>query len=158
MVFAPDGTLYLADYIAGKVHKLPGTDQPSGPVTLVVDNWRSVDGMALTKDNLLLYGNSNDNSVRVFDLQLGQFITGNTQGAPGTVSFTPTSNTSHRGDLATVGPDGCYYGSDYGQIVKVTKADGTCDLFGPNPTPCPACNSAITAQVCQMLPTAAGCA
>jgi hypothetical protein len=49
----------------------------------------------------------------------------------------PTTSTAasggSRGDLVTVGPDGCLYGTQTDRVVRVTNADGSCSLAPPDP-------------------------
>eukprot|EP00698_Gefionella_okellyi_P005837 TRINITY_DN15278_c0_g1_i1.p1 TRINITY_DN15278_c0_g1~~TRINITY_DN15278_c0_g1_i1.p1 ORF type:complete len:352 (-),score=63.65 TRINITY_DN15278_c0_g1_i1:59-1114(-) len=153
MAFTADGTLYLAEFTNNRIFKLPPSNAGGATATpvLAVTGILNVDGLAISQDGRFLYGQTNDNRVRVFDFQANNWISGSTFGQPGQVSHTPTFNKGHRGDLATVGPDGCYYGGDFGQVIKITKADGTCDLFGQN-VMCVSCNNKLRAKSCSMLP------
>ncbi|HKC25547.1 MAG TPA: dockerin type I repeat-containing protein, partial [Thermoanaerobaculia bacterium] len=126
MVFGPDGTLYFkGGCCPASIYKLAGTDKPQpAALTLVAALPDSPDGLAL-QPNLsdatkpFFYANRNDGTLTKVD------ITG--------VSpvLTDVFTGGGRGDFTTVGPDGCLYATQSNRIVKVTKADGTCD-WGPS--------------------------
>jgi hypothetical protein len=49
------------------------------------------------------------------------------------LSTTTVATGGSRGDLSTVGPDGCLYATQTESVIKVTNADGTCSLAPPDP-------------------------
>jgi hypothetical protein len=117
IVVAPDGTIYAAgrDQV---VERIEGSQSSNPGAVSVVAQMPYIDGIALTArpgQPPIVYGNGIDGVIRSVDL--ASATTGTVVASPG-----------ERGDLATVGPDGCLYATQSDSILRVTHADGRCDL------------------------------
>jgi PKD repeat protein len=119
LVFGPDGTLYASS--PGHVYRVAGTDQPDAGAATALASVIGGDGLAVAASTdptqpPFLLANLNNGSIRKIDLTT----------TPATVSDVVTGGT--RGDFATVGTDGCLYATQSATVLKVTLADGTCNL------------------------------
>jgi uncharacterized repeat protein (TIGR01451 family) len=118
LTFAPDGTLYAA--AGDQILSISGTNtsQP-GTVTQVATVTDS-DGIAYSPATtmadayLVVAGNDGD---------IDQV------GLDGTVM--PVVTNAGRGDLVTVGPDGCIYADLQDRVIKIGPATGTCNFSPP---------------------------
>ena len=133
IVFAPDGTLYVAAELQGAIYRVSGTNTPTpGTATLIAFIPGGPDGMALEPNAAnparpILFVNRNDGAITRVDTSLLPATPVNPCGAPCTDIYTGGS----RGDFVTVGPSGCLYATQSERIIRITKADGTCSLL-PN--------------------------
>jgi hypothetical protein len=124
IVFAPDGTLFVAG-INGEVWSISGTGGPTPPIVTVLATLPGrPDGIALAANVAnpgrppFLFVNRNDGTLSKVDLTQSPPIVSNV--------FTGGS----RGDFVAVGPDGCAYATQTDRVLKVTNADGSCP-FAP---------------------------
>ncbi|MBI2755846.1 MAG: Ig-like domain-containing protein, partial [Chloroflexi bacterium] len=126
IAFAPDGTLYTA---AGNpadnvtwLGRLTGTGGPATPVFTYVAQAPTADGIAVGRNPgnpsapPIVYVNRHDGKLTRVDLSTA------------TPTLTDVFTGGSFGDFVTVGPDGCIYATQSDRILKVTRADGNCDV------------------------------
>ena len=128
MVFAPDGTIYAAQYLVGVI-KIAGTDQPQPASVTSIASIPLSDGIAFLEPPpgqpvTKLVVNRNDGVMTEVD----------TSTTPPTLTNVITGGT--RGDFVTVGADGCLYATQSTLVEKVTFSDGSCP-FVPTTPVCP---------------------
>ncbi|HVC86975.1 MAG TPA: hypothetical protein VNC40_06050 [Gaiellaceae bacterium] len=124
ITIGPDGSIYVASGGSQVVKVTPTNVSPTTWAT--VASVPSVDGVAIAASTdpgnpAFLFGNRNDGIITKVDLTT----------SPATQTDIVTGGT--RGDFATVGFDGCFYGTQANSIVKVTQADGSCNLAPVTP-------------------------
>jgi PKD repeat protein len=133
LAFGPDGTLYAS--ASDTVYRIQGTDKSNAGTATAIAAVSGGDGIAvaasadITQPPFLL-ANLNGGVIRKIDLTT----------TPPTLSDVVTGGT--RGDFVTVGTDGCLYATQSATVVKVTLADGTCNLAPAVPNQPP--NAAFT--------------
>ena len=127
-VFGSDGTIYTQASFAGTddVFSLTGTVGPNPPVFTGIANVPTADGIALAPNpaaptHPFLFVNANNGTITKLD----------TSTSPATA--TPVYSGGSRGDFVAVGPDGCLYATQTDRVIKVTNADGSCDLIPTSP-------------------------
>ncbi len=128
IVFAPDGTIYAAQYLIGVI-KVAGTDQPQPAAVTSIASVPTADGIAFLlpppgQPVTKLVVNRNDGIMTEID----------TSTTPPTLTNVITGGS--RGDFVTVGADGCLYATQSTTVEKVTFTDGSCP-FVPTTPVCP---------------------
>jgi len=140
LYFDASGTLFYA--ACSTIFVAPYMSAPATTTPTVLASVSSVDGTATASDGSFVLGNRNDGLVTLV-----------------TTGSTPTSYDvfygGSRGDLAAVGPDGCFYFTQTDSIVKLTTlAGGRCNL-APTSTGGGPCGSGCTSQAfCKTAPQA----
>jgi hypothetical protein len=117
IAFGPDGTLYGA--APGSVWQTP----PGGGAATQIASVPTGDGIAFAPGDTVapafLAVNGNDGNITKVDLTThatSSILTGGS-----------------RGDFVAVGPDKCLYATQTDRVIKVTRADGTCQFVPPPP-------------------------
>jgi Bacterial Ig domain len=117
---APDRTIWVAHYQVGLRHYAPSGELLG---TVSVPN---IDGTGIEPGSngttAAVWGNNTDGTLSRIDLTV----------TPPKAAI--VGNHGAYGDMAVVGPDGCFYASSGGSVVKVTNSDGTCGLVSSAPT------------------------
>ncbi|MCW3066295.1 MAG: hypothetical protein JWN32_3467 [Solirubrobacterales bacterium] len=117
IAFGPDGTLYGSTSIS--TWKIP----PGGGTPVHVADVSTGDGIAYAPGDAItapfLAVNANNGTIVKVDLTTG--------------ATSPILTGGSRGDFVTVGPDRCLYATQTDRVIKVTKADGTCQFVPPPP-------------------------
>ena len=134
---------------------------PAHPVTKITVGSYGVDGIAVSSDKKYLITNNNAAGAALTKVDL--------MAAGNPVKIIATNSIASRGDLATVGPDGCFYFDGDKQIFKLTTgvtkdANGnitgfTCDLGQAGTTggeTCPNCSHKTSSKICVNQSTPAG--
>ena len=125
MTIASSGTIYVE--ANGCAVRIDGTSVPS-PASSTVACVSTMDGIALSNNTAdpskpLLFTDNNNGTMTSID----------TSTAPPTQTTVATGGT--RGDLLTVGPDGCIYATQSTTVERVTKANGACAWRRPRSSP-----------------------
>jgi hypothetical protein len=122
--FGPDGTLYAKGPF-DEILSISGTNSMTpGTVTLLINGPGPYDGVAVAVRStvpptaLFLFANRNDGVITKIDLTQNPVVT------------STVASGGSRGDLAAVGPDGCFYATQSDRVLRVTNADGSCP-FSP---------------------------
>ncbi len=126
LTVAPDGTFFSALLLTSDIVRIAGTNTPQPAAFTTVTNVPQVDGIAVAATAgvpTFLFANRNNGTITKVDLTT----------TPPTKSDIFTGGS--RGDFATVGPDGCFYGTQADRVIKVTNADGSCPFAPTNVQP-----------------------
>ncbi len=117
--FGPDGTLYAS--ASNAIYRVDGTSSASPGVSSLITTITDGDGVAVAASSDLsqppfLLANRNNGQITKIDLTVSPpVLTGVVSGGT-------------RGDFVTVGNNGCLYATQSATVLKVTLADGTCNL------------------------------
>jgi len=119
---APDGTFYIED--EGEIYEIAGTSAADPGTATPLVYVPTADGVAVAANPLDISAppfvavNANDGTITEVKLDAG---------SP-TTQYIATGGT--RGDLITVGPDGCLYATQTAAVIKVSESSGYCP-FAP---------------------------
>lgn len=129
ITFGPDGTLWGARVTPydGAIFKINGTSAPSPGSSSIVAFVPGGDGISVAAEGgssslpPFIFVNGNDGKITKVDLS-----------GP-SPAYSLVTSAGSRGDLSTVGFDGCLYATQTDRVIKVTNADGSCSLAPVTP-------------------------
>ena len=125
---APDGTIYTANEDGGIDVTTP-TNGPQPATTTDLPDLQTAGGGLAPVDGVAVgvTGNSPHASFLVVNRNDGivTLLSNLSAAAP---TQTDIFSGGSRGDFVTVGPDGCIYATQTDRIIRLTQADGTCNL------------------------------
>ena len=128
LTFAPDGTIYVADLANQSIMSVSGTDTPTPVVNTVFHQTNAFFGVAVA---------STDSNGHAIALDATDDVNTITQINLGATVTTSTVATWGGGGLvlwgATIGPDGCLYVTNSGQVMRVTGVNAACPTGGGSP-------------------------
>jgi hypothetical protein len=122
LTFAPDGTLYVADLDNQSIMSVSGTNTPTPVVSTVIHQTNAFFGLAVASTDGSGHATALDASDDVNTITRVDLVA-----TPATAT---TAATWSGGGLvlwgATIGPDGCLYVVNSGQLMRMTGVNAAC--------------------------------